>query len=129
MKNRTLFGRILAAAVILMAVSLWFPAGSKEARADGIKPTIGTHKATFSGIDPIKLYDDMVFDWNVFFEDDVDLNGHTLTVHGNVIQVEDTVHINGGRLIIDGGETGGLAEQESVNIRRDNVEILLQQFN
>jgi hypothetical protein len=29
-------------------------------------------------------------------------------------------------LVIDGGESRGLAEQESVNIRRDNVEVLLQ---
>lgn len=37
----------------------------------------------------------------VLMEDTLDLNGHTLTIHGNLIQIGGKVSVNGGTLIVD----------------------------
>ena len=73
-----------------------------EASAGDIEPVIGSDKFSYQGLDPTTLYNDMVLDGNWNFVHNVDLNGHTLTIHGNLIQSDGTIHINGGRLLIDG---------------------------
>ena len=90
-------GVLIAIVMLLLPV---FCTG--EALAGDTGPALGSTKLSYQGLDPITLYDDMVIDSNMNLKKKVDLNGHTLTVHGNLIQSDDTVTINGGRLIIDG---------------------------
>ncbi|MDE7423660.1 MAG: hypothetical protein K2N51_08210, partial [Lachnospiraceae bacterium] len=48
------------------------------------------------------LEEDETIEGDLFLiEDELDLNGHTLTVLGSVIQAGGTIHVNGGKLVIE----------------------------
>ena len=48
------------------------------------------------------LEEDETIEGDLFLiEDELDLNGHTLTVQGSVVQAGGTIHVNGGKLVIE----------------------------
>ena len=57
--------------------------------------------ATIAWDTPQDLYSDKVIDGDLIISEDVDLNGCTLTVHGNLYLEGGTLYIDGGTLIVD----------------------------
>ena len=70
---------------------------------------------------PLVLHKDMVVDKDLYIKSNLDLNGHTLTVLGNVYHTSGTLKINKGNLIVGKDfKTNGLIYMKNVE---DSIEV------